>query len=541
MKKIALLIIATGLATSAYAQRAMSRDTIRGAVVEVYQTYTPEIKLAPKTALTPTLPPVDTARAALSYDVPQQTLHYTYRSLPLRPLALGRDTAPLQPQNFIRVGAGSRSTAFGEVGIGSLQNRFFSSTIYGRHLSQNGPLRYQTASNTEARVDVESRVFPQHILTGSLSATHDRYGYYGYDRERLPGTIDLSRIRYTGVRTAFRLDSDSVAALGFKYGIRAGASLYGNDAATRERSLNLAVNGSYSLEEAVRVTVEVATALTSLHRFDGGRESNNWLALRPAIHYTGRDVSGRAGLYPTVALGGTLYLLPDLLLKYRIPETPVHLSAGWEASLWQNTFEQLSTRNPFVDPNFPLRQTRGDDVYGRVDAALGKHFSVSAKGGWRRWLGLPLFVNRYDNTSFLVVHDGRVEAVQVEGSVRYAVGESFSVGASAAYTNFYEKSFARVWHEPGFRLSADATARPVRGLTVGASLAYLDRIAAPDRDGRAVWLKPVADFGLRGEYDLTEHFGVFARIDNLFNNRYERWRGYPSFGFALWGGLRYKF
>lgn len=522
----------------------MARDTIRGAVVEVYQTYTPEIKLPPKPAITPTLPPVDTSRASQTLDVPQQTLHYTYRSLPLRPLALGRDTMPLPPQNFVRVGGGSRGTAFGELGIGTLKTDYLRSNIYARHLSQSGPLRYQSASNTDARVEAESDILAGYMLRGSIAATHNRYGYYGYDRLRLPENVELSRIRYTGFQASAAIASDTGALApvdGLRYGASVSGSIYGTGLGAREQSLALAVNGSYELEEKLVATLEIATALTQRRATDGGVQGNNFFALRPALQHTGGDGSARLGLYPTVGMGGTLYVLPDIWLKYRIPESPVHLSAGWDAQLWRNTLEELSTRNPFVDPDFARRQTRSDDVYGRVDAALGKHFSASIKGGWRQWRGLPLFVNRLDNTSFFVVNDPRVDAVQLDASVRYAVGESFSIGASAQYTSFYKHTEPRVWHEPGVRLAADASTRPVKGLTLGASLVYLDRIAAPDRNGLAVWLRPVVDAGLRGEYDLTERLGAFARIDNLFNVKYERWRGYSAFGIALWGGLRYRF
>ena len=526
------------------AQRPIARDTIRGAVVEVYQTYTPDIKLPPKPAVTPTLPPVETARTPQTLDVPQQTLHYTYRALPLRPLALGRDTTPLPPQNFVRAGGGTRETAFGEIGIGSLKTEFLRSNIYARHLSQSGPMRYQSASNTDGRVEAESDVLAGHTLKGGISATHNRYGYYGYDRARLPADVDLPRIRYTGLRAQASIASDSGGIMpmdGLRYGATAGASLYGTGLGAREQGLALAVNGSYGLEQNLVATLEIATALTSRRATDGGTGGNNFFAIRPAVQYSGGDASARVGLYPTVGMGGTLYVLPDVWVKYRIPESPVHLTGGWDALLWRNTLEELSTRNPFVDPDFPLRQTRSDEVYGRVDAALGRHFSTSLKGGWRQWRGLPLFVNRIDNTSFFVVHDPRVDAVQLEVSLRYAVGESFSVGASGQYTSFYKHTLARVWHEPGVRLSADASARPLRGLNVGASLTYLDRIAAPDRNGLATWLRPVADVGLRGEYDLTDRLGAFARVDNLFNVKYERWRGYPAFGITLWGGLRYKF
>src|SRR4051812_22485699 len=98
-------------ALSAAAQHAPGSDTVlKGSTIEVIQAYKPQIKQAPKPEWVPQLPPADTSHPSFTYDVPQQTLYYTYSSMPLRPLALGKEAAQLPFPDYVKLGGGNLST-----------------------------------------------------------------------------------------------------------------------------------------------------------------------------------------------------------------------------------------------------------------------------------------------------------------------------------------------------------------------------------------------------------------------------------------------
>src|SRR4249919_3023466 len=122
MRRTSSLLITVLLLASASAQAQRRRspepkppvrikrtDTaIKSATLEVYQQYEPELKPLAKPELAPVLSPPPTQRTAQQYDVPQQTLYYSYRALPLRPLALGTaDTAAPAPLNYAALAAGN--------------------------------------------------------------------------------------------------------------------------------------------------------------------------------------------------------------------------------------------------------------------------------------------------------------------------------------------------------------------------------------------------------------------------------------------------
>jgi vitamin B12 transporter len=46
---------------------------------------------------------------------------------------------------------------------------------------------------------------------------------------------------------------------------------------------------------------------------------------------------------------------------------------------------------------------------------------------------------------------------------------------------------------------------------------------------------------LAGSFDLTQHFAVFARIENLFNHRYEDPVGFVQPMLGAYAGIKTKF
>ena len=139
-----------------------------------------------------------------------------------------------------------------------------------------------------------------------------------------------------------------------------------------------------------------------------------------------------------------------------------------------------------------------------------------------------------------VIYDPKVNVLSLYGGAKYQVGNSISVGANITVNNFYKKTDSRVWHEPGLRFNADLTYQPLQGLRVIAYAAFLDQIYALNEANKGK-LAANFDMGIGAEYQLTDRLSLFLNINNLLNNKYERWYGYQAYGINVYGGLRFKF
>ena len=54
-------------------------------------------------------------------------------------------------------------------------------------------------------------------------------------------------------------------------------------------------------------------------------------------------------------------------------------------------------------------------------------------------------------------------------------------------------------------------------------------------------LKPAFDMQIGADYKIQEDLAAFVEIHNLFNNKYQLYYNYPSLGFELFAGIKYRF
>jgi hypothetical protein len=54
-------------------------------------------------------------------------------------------------------------------------------------------------------------------------------------------------------------------------------------------------------------------------------------------------------------------------------------------------------------------------------------------------------------------------------------------------------------------------------------------------------LDPLLDLNLHADYFITPNIGVFAEVNNMLNNKRERWVNYPRYGFHVMGGIVVRF
>ncbi len=49
------------------------------------------------------------------------------------------------------------------------------------------------------------------------------------------------------------------------------------------------------------------------------------------------------------------------------------------------------------------------------------------------------------------------------------------------------------------------------------------------------------DLNAGAEFRITKHLNAWLQLNNIFNNKYERWHQYESFGINILGGITYSF
>ena len=530
-----LILTLTAGAFRAGAQHAANDTVLKGATIEVLQSYKPQVKQAPKPEWVPQLPQEDTTHPAFTYDVPQQTLYYTYTSQPLRPLALGNDIAPLPFANYIKAGGGNLSTLFLDAGIGGISGSNYETAIHLHHISQKGDIKYQQSSlsGIEADGTLHNDFSDWHA---GISAERNQYYYYGYDNNYADDQI---RQTYSTIRLCVDTKSrDSTVNLNYHPAII--ASLYNARFNASETNIGFNAPVTYRIDDNLDAQVALNADLAQFNT--NTTTVNNAIGeLLPGLSVHANGFYGHALLGFALGMGGSGYLLPDLLAAFTIPNTKFTISAGWQATLRQNTYEQLTTENPYLSNTYSIMQTRRDEVFGNIQSNIGNHLSFSGRVSYWKYMGLPCYLNDTGkHNEFYIVYDN-VNAISFQLAARYKMANTWSAGISGDFYNFYNGNLPYVWGEPNTKIKGDFTVLLFSKLTVTAYLAFLDGIYGRDGNNHTVKLDPIADIGGSAEYQVIPRLSFFVQLDNLLNDRYQRWVGFEGYGINVYGGLRFKF
>ena len=521
-------------------KRSGDDTTIRSTTLEVYQVYKPEIKPTPKQEFTPTLPPADAQRVPQQYEVPQQALYYTYRSLPLKPLALGKDTTTPPSQNYIKAGGGNLSTIYVDAGIGSLRGRDWESAIHAQHISQRGNIEGQKFWYTG--LDATGTLHRNgHAWSGGLDADYRRVGLYGYDHDLYPTTGNPFQKVFAGAGLQFGVQNEGAGVLGLDYHPVIKVSALSGSDINGEETIDLKVPVSKRIDTSLTAEFGVQGIFTHLNAANYSM-GNNIFQLTPAVSFQREQFKGHFGLSPTFGRGGVAYLLPDITAAYSF-STSFLVKAGWQAQLTQNTYQQLSLKNPFLAAPDTIRQTRSDEVFIDAAAGIGSHFSISGRFSWWQYNSLPMYRTSMiqPGNTFDVIYDPKVNAISLQIAARYQIGETFSLGVSGAWYNYYKKTYDHVYQEPGIRLKGDLQWCILKDFQFNAYTSLLDEIYARNPLGEDVKLNGVLDVGIGAEYQVIPKLSFWLNIGNLLDRRNERWLGYRDYGINIFGGLRFRF
>jgi len=529
------------VATGARAQHAPAGDTVmKGATIEVLQSYKPQVKQAPKPEWMPQLPPADTSHPTFSYDVPQQSLYYTYSSLPLRPLALGKDPLALPFENYVKLGAGNLSTLYLDAGIGSIKGSNYETAIHLHHISQSGSIdNEKTAlSGIEAEGILHNDFSDWHAL---INVERNQYYYYGYDHDRFIYNANDVKQTYTTIRAVVDTKNKPDSNEKFTYNPSINASLYTAALNTTETTIGFNAPFMYQFDPAVQGQVSVLGAVTGL-KTDLGTSNNNFIELLPGINVHTGGYSGHA-LLGFVAGESKGYVLPDIMAAYAIPDTKFGISAGWQSLLRRNTYEELSTENPYIFNAYTVTQSRSDELYAGLTGSVGNYLSFSGRASWWNYSGLPAFLNEGPMTGdkqFVVLYDN-TNALSLQLAARYKVADIWTAGATGTFYHFMNGSLPHIWNEPQIKIKGDFSVLLFDKLSVSAYLALMGGTYALDISGNTQTLAPAFDAGFGAEYPLIKRLTVFAQVNNLFDDKYQRFYGYQAYGLNVYGGLRLKF
>ncbi|WP_123844507.1 porin family protein [Chitinophaga lutea] len=536
----ALSVLSLSLPFAAMAQK----DTLKQETIDIISKYQPKLPGAAKLNLTASLPGIDTTRPKLGYQVPALNLYFMYQPVPIRPLALGKDTSALMLQNnFVKVGYGNYSTPLIQAGFGSGRKDKYNFGLFFNYTSSKGDIENQDYANLNL-LGSGTYFTPLFEINASLGYNMNKVHYYGYDHSVHEYKKSDVRQTFNEVIAKVGLKNRPQNDWGFQFNPNAQFVVFGDSYKRMENTVILKAPIRKQLFEDIWIKAEGIADLSTFKEDNNETINNNVAAIHPAVEVTKPGFMLHAGVNPTWTKG-KFYLLPDIVNESHLIRKKLILSSGWISYIDKNNYRNLANQNPFIN-NYPasIFNTRVEEKYTGIKGTLGSHFTYNTKFASVIWRDLPLFVNdSTDGKKFDVYKEEELKAFQLHVEVGYIQEEKFQARLTMDWYNYNkQKTELKPWGLQPFTANLFAQYSFGKKFHLNANLytlsgTYYKLAPAKDFDKTS----PAQDLNVGAVYNVHKNFNLWLNANNVLNSKYERWNGYQSYGFNILGGVTVKF
>lgn len=594
MKRIVFNIALLSAFSSVVAQNevdstntASATDTTIKRNIEVVRDYTPVIKETGKINTMPELKDVNTKKIDIDYKVWTSTYKPKTNIIPSLDFALAsQEENKYSREGFLRLGGGNYKSFLGELYTPIHRSEVALLDFYLKHNSSFGDITLKQDNYDKLSNDVLSKglyndnkariSFLRSIRIREISAFgefgYNRFNYYGLNSDMI-GFSELNKDKEEPkYENDDQKNSHLTAALNFrfrskdyidqwKYDLQTNWRLLKTYYDVAENTIFTDVAASYRMQESIlslkfqMYNVFVSTPEEGSIDFSEAENFNNFTVLKFNPYYSFISEVGKLNLGLKASFGinqgKKIAFSPDITGQVKVIDNIWYVYAGVTGDYKVNTLRSLANENIYLAPN-----VRPEDTYIPLDIYLGTKLNIGKSVNTDIHLGYKIINNQYFyvNKKDTLTRDNRFDVVYDKN-----VGQ-FNCGAAVNY-NFREKvdfSFKIGYNKWSLEKQSEAWMLPSAEIGLGVSYVPTDylrfsinydleggRKASLGKDKEKkdiiVDLKNVNDLSFGANYKVMSFLDVFARFNNILNQRSEVWYGYPSQGFNFLLGLTLTF
>ncbi len=537
-----LLSIGCLLSVAVTAQKDTTKQSIN-----INSSYKPVLRNAVKINFSGSQLMSDTATSVRPYIIPAQNLFYAYQPIALKPLALQQDSnLYLGGRNFVKAGFGNYTTPFVQAGLGFGDGKNYLVNVYGKYISSKGKIKNQDYAQFDAKI-AGSYFLKKTEVYGSATWSRHDYALYGYDhllydykkadvKQHLQDITIRAGIRNTNV-TDFNINYNPAIEL----------NIFSNIEKLNETTFIVDAPVEKKFGESFAVKVDARADITNYYTKgyipNNYNFSNNVVQVAPSLVYTTPRLSINGGITPTWS-NSKFEWLPNVYAEFQVKEKVFMLQAGWVGRYVKNTYRNLSTVNPYLATLTSQTNTKEVEIYGGIKASLGKHFNFNAKAGYVRYNDLPFFINdtATDSKAFVLAYEPTVNNFRIHGDLSYIMQEKFTATAGVTVNGYTGlDANARAWNTIPLEITGSLRWWAFKQVMLKADFYMFGGGNYLEKGNLSYKFKSGADLSAGAEFSITKQFSAWLDVNNIFNNKYERWHRYEVYGLNLLGGVRFNF
>lgn len=516
--------------------------------INITSSFKPSVVKTGKLEFFPEIPVKDTHAYIFDYTFDAVNFKTPLSSFSLKPLAYQVPESPVDMNNtYLKLGGGNLNTPFVSA---AYQTRLDENLLsFGvDHISSKGNIPNQQYSNSTVTGRFTRLVADNQSFTLNMGYQGDAYRNYGYDTAKFNFGEDELKQKFNlfSFGAGYDLVAGKYADLFIKPTLKFDYLTTRRDA--KEMNLQIAVPVNYVVGEDIKLSAAVNLDYVQLKEVPLIKTSTVLLQMPLKIDYVidGLYVSG--GIIP-VFKNNKIVFAPDAKLVYTFKEgSAVRLLGGISNTFNVNSLQKLYQLNPFLLTPAQLNVFQQTNYYAGFDWLSAKGLQLQAKMGFVKFKNLPLFVNSSNNLQvpsgkdFAVLNEERATAFFVESNLGYIFSDKLSFNtALKAYSFQSQLTYDDPYGILPIELNMNFNWKPLETLALRLNGQVFGGNMAMQAGSLPFRTKGILDLGFAVDYKFNKKWALWIDLNNIANNKYQRWNAYSSFGFNFLLGIKFNF
>ena len=521
-------------------------DTAKKQKIDITSSYKPVLRNAVKINFSASHLNADTTKPKMNYTVPSQNLFYAYQPISLRPLALQQDTnLYLGIRNYIKVGYGNYSTPYVNAGFSFGDGKKMVVNLYANYISSKGKIANQDYTQLQIKANAIFFTPKNEVYVGAQLSQNNNY-LYGYNHSLYTFKKDSVRQQFQDLVLTGGVRNTTSGEYGISYNPNITVINFTNKNKVNESTVIANAPITKTFGDAFMLKIDAKadiTSYTTKNLASNIKFSNNVFQIAPSIAISSPRFSINAGIVPTWN-NGVFVWLPNVFAEAQVKEKTFLIQAGWIGRYTKNTYRNLTALNPFLTTIPFQKNTKEIEYYGGIKAIVGKHFSFNLKGGIVSFNDMPLFINdtATDNKAFNISNEKSVQSLRIHGDLSFINQDKFTLTAGLTFNGYtLLQSNAKAWNTVPMEITSSLRWWAFKQVLLKADLYAFSGGNYLTKGNKAQSFSGGTDISVGAEFKVNNRFSAWIDINNIANQKYQRWHAYEVYGLNVLGGIRVSF
>jgi len=521
-------------------------DTAKKQTIDITSSYKPVLRNAVKINFSASHLNADTIKPKMNYSVPSQNLFYAYQPISLRPLALQQDTnLYLGIRNYIKVGYGNYSTPYVNAGFSFGDGKKMVVNLYANYISSKGKIANQDYTQLQIKANAIFFTPKNEVYVGAQLSQNNNY-LYGYNHSLYTFKKDSVRQQFQDLVLTGGVRNTTSGEYGISYNPNITVINFTNKNKVNESTVIANAPITKTFGDAFMLKIDAKadiTSYTTKNLASNIKFSNNVFQIAPSIAISSPRFSINAGIVPTWN-NGVFVWLPNVFAEAQVKEKTFLIQAGWIGRYTKNTYRNLTALNPFLTTIPFQKNTKEIEYYGGIKATVGKHFSFNLKGGIVSFNDMPLFINdtATDNKAFNISNEKSVQSLRIHGDLSFINQDKFTLTAGLTFNGYtLLQSNAKAWNTVPMEITSSLRWWAFKQVLLKADLYAFSGGNYLTKGNKAQSFSGGTDISAGAEFKVNNRFSAWIDINNIANQKYQRWHAYEVYGLNVLGGIRVSF